>query len=520
MKWFQRLLTGLMLLCSATAFAEDLLSRIKQDGRIVVGVKADYPPWGMLNAEKRHTGFEPDLARQVAKALGVEVVFKTITTANRFQKLNEAQVDLLIATVGDTEERRHQVKMVLPHYFRSGVTGLVRKSAAIKSWTDLIGQPVCLTAGAYFNKALVQNYRIKPIILMNNRDAKLALMTNKCRAWAYDSGILFHLSTHTKWQNFHTPLETIMPIHWSFVTRSDEDSQPLANWLSTFIASRIRSGMLVHLAAGWGLPETSYLARQRDNWNTVDATGTPVCSTNAIQTAPDNPFCFNSTLTLSKHSPSTGWPLDHFDTQRLIQSLLHTALFTLMAIGSAVALALLFSYCSFYSPRWLGKSVAFLTHLQSTIPPILMLYLIYFGALSSDSESGQHWFSDGMSVAWLVLALYTAAGINNLVTAGSHHNTSLKERYLLHGPGVKANLVNQAKAAGMASVIASPNAVLVINSLVASSGHSFLLMTLLAAFYYLEVLLCAYLIDHCLSLLSSKLKQPAIAPHSLSPKEI
>ncbi|WP_339390041.1 transporter substrate-binding domain-containing protein [Vibrio neptunius] len=505
---FLFLVMGGCLLLAFHAQAQELLSKIKQSERIVIGVKADYPPWGMLDSSNQPAGFEPDLAHMIGDALNVEVEFKTVTSANRFQKLNEGQVDMLIATVGDSMQRRQRVRMITPHYFRSGVTALTHKSNSVEKWTDLIGQPVCLTAGAYFNKSLVQNYRIKPIILMSNRDAKLALLTNKCQAWAYDSGILFHLSKQKEWRDYRVDVETIMPIHWSMVTRKDTASQSLAHWLSRFVASRIRDGRLKSLAQQWQLPEQDYLAQQHKNWNAVDENGDLVCQADSDQVTKKK-LCFDSVISLGQQGDKQFWPFDQFDTERLIQSMLHTALFTVASILTAIALALGFTQMTISAKRWVAKPVAFLTHLQSSIPPILMLYLIYFGALSFWNEHGQHWLLSGASVAWLVLALYTASGINNLVTADTTSQLGLTQRYLHHSAGVKANLVNLAKAAGMASVIASPNAVLVVNTLVSSSGYPVLLMTLLALFYYLEVLLFAYLVGKLFTRYSDFLQRQA-----------
>ncbi|CAM3520881.1 Major cell-binding factor precursor [Vibrio aerogenes CECT 7868] len=490
----------LCLLCCIwlqSAYAADLLEKIRDRGVIVIGVKIDYPPWGMIDKNQQHAGFEPDIGRQIAKELNVKVRFKAVTSANRFQKLNEKDVDMLIATVGDTQKRHQQVHMVLPHYFRSGVTVLAHYSKEIRLWADLIGKPVCLTAGAYFNKTLVQNYRIEPIILMSNRDVKLALLTNKCQAWAYDNSSLFHLSQMPQWQDYELPLESILPIHWSLVTRKDTASKSLASWLSGFLIKHIRQGDLLTWAKGWDLPDQHYLQQQHQLWLSKDENGQPVCS--HFPSAANRGLCFEPTLSLTNPSTHTYWPFDKFDSELLAQSLLHTVFYTLLALIITVVIAITFSFLTLYTPAWFGKAMAFLTHIQSTIPPILMLYLVYFGALSYWYDAGQESILDGVSISLIVLSLYAAAGINNLVISSSLSGGKLIHRYMKNYTGVKANLINLAKAAGLASVVASPNAVLVINSLVASTGQPVLLMSLLAAFYYTEVMLFTALTESCMS---------------------
>ncbi|PKF49990.1 transporter substrate-binding domain-containing protein [Enterovibrio nigricans] len=490
---------------STNVFALDLLSTIRLKGTLVVGVKVDYPPWGHLNTDGENSGFEIDLAKAVAKSLKVDIVFKAVSTANRFQKLNDGQVDMLIATVGDTIERRKQVNMVLPHYFRSGVTAISRKSYGIEGWEDLIGQPVCLTSGAYFNEHLIKNYRIDPVILSNNRDLKIALLTNKCKAWAYDSGILFTLSNQPAWHDYEIALETIIPIHWSFVTRNDAQSKSLDTWLSQFLSSRIRDGFIKNLATSWKLPEQDYLTQQQINWNQIDSSSRPLCN---IKDRKERGyvFCFDAVLNLSKTDSIKTPIIDHFDIKMIAKSLLHTTLFTAIVIISAMSLSLVLGLLTLKTPNWIGAFVLSLTNIQSSVPPILMLYFIYFGVLASFQNYAQSWYASGTTIAWLVLSLYTASGINNLITVNRHDSIPLVQRYAKYRLGVTSNLVNLAKAAGMASIIASPNAVLIFNSVSSNSEHPILLMSVLAIFYYVEILVFAYFIKHCLSKIHGKEK--------------
>lgn len=501
----------MFLLCFAVilpsvAKAQDVLKRVKTTGKLVVGVKSDYPPWGMLGSDGKHAGFEIDLARAVANSLGVQVSFKTVTTANRFQKLNDGEVDFLVATVGDSMIRREKVNMVLPHYFKSGVTILAHNGSGIEAWEDLIGRPVCITAGAYFNKFLMDNYRIRPVMFLNNRDLKIALLTGKCDAWAYDSGILFHLQQQPEWDNFTIPLETINPIHWSFVTRKDEHSVALSDWLAHFIASRIRDGYLKQLASRWKLPEQDYLAQLHANWNEINSTGSQICRVGDSNLT-NSAFCFDEVPKFKKQH-DLGWlSLDDFDTRLLSKAILHTIAFTFSTIATALVLSVLFSYLALYASPWVSYSLRAASIAQSAIPPILLLYLLYFGVLSLWQEHAQLWYLSGTGIAWLSLSVYTAAGINNIVVSQVDNSQRLSycQRFLYHRVGISAQLINLAKASGMASVIASPNAVLIINSLSSSSDKAFILMSFLAGFYYLLVLACSFIIHHLFYVASAQL---------------
>ena len=58
---------------SITSAAADILDTIKERGTLVVGVKADYKPYGFLDTSGAIIGIEPDLAKDVADKLGVDI---------------------------------------------------------------------------------------------------------------------------------------------------------------------------------------------------------------------------------------------------------------------------------------------------------------------------------------------------------------------------------------------------------------------------------------------------------------
>ena len=60
---------------SAVAAAEctnDVWNNVMQRGKVIVGVKADYKPWGFRGEDGAVIGMEADLAQDVADAMGVE----------------------------------------------------------------------------------------------------------------------------------------------------------------------------------------------------------------------------------------------------------------------------------------------------------------------------------------------------------------------------------------------------------------------------------------------------------------
>ncbi len=92
----------------------DVLQTIKQKGVLTVGTKADYRPFGFLDPAGKIVGFEADLAADVAKRLGVKLELVPVVASNRIQFLQQGKIDMMIATMSDTPERRKIVDIVEP----------------------------------------------------------------------------------------------------------------------------------------------------------------------------------------------------------------------------------------------------------------------------------------------------------------------------------------------------------------------------------------------------------------------
>jgi ABC-type amino acid transport substrate-binding protein len=146
------------LLIAALAFGCTVLSSmavagtledIKARGKLIACVFADYKPFGYYDAGGKHVGLDLDIARLLAKALlgdenKVELV--PVTSAERIPSLQEKKVDIIIATMTITDERRKLVDFSDP-YFLSGSLVLTSKSSTIRSLADLRGKTIGLLHG-------------------------------------------------------------------------------------------------------------------------------------------------------------------------------------------------------------------------------------------------------------------------------------------------------------------------------------------------------------------------------------
>ncbi len=254
-------LIGTVAVAGASAQA-DQLADIKEKGTLVVGVKTDYPPWGMRDANGNIVGMEPDMAADVAKRLGVKLELVSVVSSNRMQFLQQGRIDLMIATMSDTPERRKAVGIVDPVYYASGVALLANKAANIKSIDDVKGKPVCALQGAYYNNDMQSKYTQTDLVAFKGiPEAEQALLDGRCVGFIYDDVVLvWKKAQDKKWENFEVvPLPQWPVVPWGLAVKTEELNGPWGKFMSETVTDWLKSGQLLELEKKWVGDNTTWL---------------------------------------------------------------------------------------------------------------------------------------------------------------------------------------------------------------------------------------------------------------------
>ena len=252
---------GLIVLFSLTVTGParaDALDDIKKRGTLIVGVKADYKPYGFRDPSGAIVGIEPDLAADVAKRLGVKLELVPVVSSNRMQFLQQGKIDLMIATMSDKANRRKVVGVPDPNYYTSG-TNVLAKKGVLKTWADLKDKPVCGKQGAFYNKQVSQRYGAKIVAFVGNAEAKQALRDGKCVAWVYDDSSIMADLASGEWDGFEMPLKTEDDTPWALAVPLEEVDGIWGQFMSGMTYNWHRSGRLVELEKKWGIQPTAYL---------------------------------------------------------------------------------------------------------------------------------------------------------------------------------------------------------------------------------------------------------------------
>jgi polar amino acid transport system substrate-binding protein len=122
------------------------LEKIKAAGKLVVGTSADYPPYEfhLLNDKEGDlVGIDIDIAKVIASELGVQLEVKDLIFSRIFQALDSGQIDMAIAGLSPTEERK-KVASFSDVYYQAIQCVIIRKENAerIKTIEDLRGKKI------------------------------------------------------------------------------------------------------------------------------------------------------------------------------------------------------------------------------------------------------------------------------------------------------------------------------------------------------------------------------------------
>ncbi|OXM87798.1 ABC transporter substrate-binding protein [Paenibacillus rigui] len=135
-----------------SAAKETKLDQIKKAGKLVVGTSADYPPYEFhkeVNKKDEIVGFDIEIAKALAKDLGVPLEVKDMKFDGLLAALEAGNVDFVISGMTPTPERQKSVDFTKIYY--TAVQKVVVRAEdkdKYKSIDDLKGKKVGAQKGA------------------------------------------------------------------------------------------------------------------------------------------------------------------------------------------------------------------------------------------------------------------------------------------------------------------------------------------------------------------------------------
>ncbi|WP_102691700.1 amino acid ABC transporter substrate-binding protein [Rummeliibacillus pycnus] len=136
---------------------EDSYNTIKKEGVLKIGTEGTYPPFTFHDKSNKLTGFDVDIATEVAKRLGVKPEFEETQWDGMFAGLDAKRFDMIANEVGIQPEREKKYDFSVP-YIESGAVLIVNKNNKdIQSFKDLKGKTAAQSLTSNYGKLAKSN---------------------------------------------------------------------------------------------------------------------------------------------------------------------------------------------------------------------------------------------------------------------------------------------------------------------------------------------------------------------------
>lgn len=235
-------------LVAAPSYAQSALDRILSAKKITIAVQNDVPPYSRIGADNTVEGMDIDIAKAMAKDLGVELDMLVVTGANRVPTLMTNKADLVIATVGINPQRAAAVTLSNP-YTSYPMVMIAPKNVEMKNFDDTAGKVIGVTRGT-MQDDIVTRYATKADIRRYDDDATViqALATNQIDATVFGTTVEKDLSARFPDLQLEQKFDAFSVYAGVAMRRADTD---LAQWVNTWIFFNEKNGFLSELHNKW-----------------------------------------------------------------------------------------------------------------------------------------------------------------------------------------------------------------------------------------------------------------------------
>lgn len=138
------------------AVKDSSLEDLKNRGVFILGLDDSFPPLGFRDENNEIVGYDIDLAKEVAKRLGVNFKAQPIEWDAKEQELNTGKIDCIWNGFTITPERQEALAFTVP-YLKNEQVVVVRRDSNIKTLADMAGKTIGLQGGSSAQEAVDGN---------------------------------------------------------------------------------------------------------------------------------------------------------------------------------------------------------------------------------------------------------------------------------------------------------------------------------------------------------------------------
>ena len=174
----------------AAVTADSALKHVLASGTIKVATCLSFTPFGFTNPQGQPDGYDVDIAKELAKEMGVKLEVVDTTSSNRIPNLQTNKVDVVFCNFTRTLERAKEISFTDPYVVATEGL-LVRSGTGITSLESMKGRTVAVVKGSTNADVLRdRGVDVKVAEFDSSQAAVLAVKQGQADAMVEDSNFL------------------------------------------------------------------------------------------------------------------------------------------------------------------------------------------------------------------------------------------------------------------------------------------------------------------------------------------
>lgn len=130
---------------SNKAGKENLFESVKKEGKILIGTEGTYAPFTFHDKDGKLTGFDVEIAEEVANRIGVKAEFVETKWDGMFAGLDAGRFDMVANQVGIRPDREEKYDFSEPYIKSRAVLIVAKDNTSITKFEDLKGKKAAQT---------------------------------------------------------------------------------------------------------------------------------------------------------------------------------------------------------------------------------------------------------------------------------------------------------------------------------------------------------------------------------------
>lgn len=228
----------------------DILAGARASGVIRIANTQSSPPWSLIDDKLQPAGYDVEVAKEVARRIGVaKVVFVADSFKNFVEGLKAGKYDMVMNDLTPSPEREKQVDFAAPYGVEDFRIFVLASNTSIKDKPDLKGKKVGVTTGTTNESWARVNLKESDIRAYDNG----GFVFNDLGNGRIDAVISSHFGG-MKYANVNKlPIKEVGPvlIYQLSAPAMPKGQQPLKEAVSKAIGDMTRDGTIDRLARRW-----------------------------------------------------------------------------------------------------------------------------------------------------------------------------------------------------------------------------------------------------------------------------